>query len=383
MAAKVYFAERRSASHRDNLARKVEKLFDLTGAAAMIEKNSLVAIKTHFGEKGGTAYIHPVLVRCVVEKVKEAGGKPFLCDTNTLYAGGRSNAVDHLETALRHGFSYATAGAPVIIADGLRGRNYRRVPVKGKHFDSVQIGSAVVEADALIVLSHVKGHLLTGFGGALKNLGMGCGNRAGKQKMHSALRPVIKGERCRLCGTCVRWCPEGALTLVKGSGAVIDPARCSGCGECIISCAHGAVQVQWESEIRDVTERIVEYAAGALEGKREKAMFMNFLLAITPDCDCAGWSDAPVVPDIGILASRDPVAVDQASADLVNGQAGIGGSALPGALQPGEDKFTALHPKTDYRVKLAYAEKMGLGSRRYALEKVEFPAPRKGQSNDG
>jgi uncharacterized Fe-S center protein len=377
ISAKVYLAERRSFSARDNLVQKVGKLFDEVGAAAAIEKNALVAVKTHFGERGGTAYLHPVLVRQVVEKIKEAGGKPFLCDTNTLYAGGRSNAVDHLETALRHGFSYATAGAPLVIADGLRGRSYHEVPIKGKHFQSARIGSAVVEADALIVLSHVKGHMLTGFGGALKNLGMGCGNRAGKQSMHSVLKPAIKEDRCRLCGTCVQWCPAGALTLRKGKGAEINLQKCSGCGECIISCTYGAVQVRWQSEMKDVVERIVEYAAGALQGKEEKAVFFNFILDLAPDCDCCSWSDSPVVPDVGIAVSRDPVAVDQASADLVNGQAGIRGSALQSNFEPGEDKFGALHPATDYRAKLAYAAAIGLGTRDYELIKITFKEPGK------
>jgi len=353
------------------MVRKVELLFERVGAARRISAGDLVAIKLHFGERGGTAFINPVLVRKVVEKVREAGGKPFLCDSNTLYTGGRSNAVDHLETALQHGFSYATVGAPVIIMDGLLGRSYHEIKIQGKHFDSVQIGAAVVEADALVVLSHVKGHMMTGFGGAIKNLGMGCGSRAGKQKMHSTVKPEIRAEKCRRCGTCVKWCASGAITLEKGAGARINPERCTGCGECIISCRHEAVKVQWETAVHEMNERMVEYAWGALQGKENAAVFFNFLLDVVPDCDCNPWSDLPIVPNIGILASTDPVAIDQASVDLVNAQGGIAGTALPKALEPGGDKFCALHPKTDYRVQLAYAEEMGLGSRRYELVKLE------------
>lgn len=371
MLPKVYFAGSRAQSHRDSMVRKVELLFERVGAARRISAGDLVAIKLHFGERGGTAFINPVLVRKVVEKVREAGGKPFLCDSNTLYTGGRSNAVDHLETALQHGFSYATVGAPVIIMDGLLGRSYHGIKIQGKHFDSVQIGAAVVEADALVVLSHVKGHMMTGFGGAIKNLGMGCGSRAGKQKMHSTVKPEIRAEKCRRCGTCVKWCASGAITLEKGAGARINPERCTGCGECIISCRHEAVKVQWETAVHEMNERMVEYAWGALQGKENAAVFFNFLLDVVPDCDCNPWSDLPIVPNIGILASTDPVAIDQASVDLVNAQGGIAGTALPKALEPGGDKFCALHPKTDYRVQLAYAEEMGLGSRRYELVKLE------------
>ncbi len=375
MPSKVYFAGRRAGSHQESLTQKVAHLFDQVGAAAAISKNSLVAVKLHFGERGGTTYVHPVLVRQVVEKIKAAGGKPFLCDTNTLYAGGRANAVDHLETALQHGFSYATVGAPVVIADGLRGRDYHPVKIEGKYFDEVQIASAVVEADAMIVLSHVKGHMISGFGGAIKNMGMGCGNRSGKQKMHSALKPVIKEEKCRRCGTCLKWCLAKAVTLNEGSGAMINPDICSGCCECIIACTYGAVKLQWRSAIQDVVERMVEYAGGALAGKEKNVVFFNFLLDIIPDCDCCAWSDAPVVPDIGILASTDLVAVDQASADLVNAQSGIKGSALADHFEPGEDKFYALHPESDYHTMLTYAEAFGLGRRDYQL--VEIQSPRK------
>ncbi len=378
-APRVYYAGSRAQSHRDNLLNKVRLLFDRVGAAELIRPGDLVAIKLHFGERGGTTFINPVLVRQVVQEIKKAGGRPFLCDSNTLYTGGRSNAVDHLETALQHGFSYATVEAPVIIMDGLRGRGYHDVKIKGKHFDSVQIGAAVVEADFLVVLSHVKGHMMTGFGGTIKNLGMGCGSRTGKQRMHSAVKPVIKTDKCRRCGSCVSWCAAGAITEDDDGRARINPEKCTGCGECIISCRHGAVKVQWRTALDELNERMAEYACGALQGKEEAAVFFNFLLDVIPDCDCNPWSDLPVVPDIGIIATTDPVAADQAALDLINAQRGIAASALPGASEPGDDKFTALHPETDYRVQLTHAEKMGLGSRRYELITVE---PRK-EKKDG
>ena len=333
----------------------------------MIEPGELVAIKLHFGERGGTAFISPVYVREIVARVKEAGGKPFLCDSNTLYTGGRANAVDHLETALQHGFSYATVGAPVVIMDGLRGRSYHEVEIEGKHFSRVQIGAAVMEADRMIVLSHVKGHRMTGFGGAIKNISMGCSNRVGKQRMHSVAKPEIVEERCTRCGRCLPWCAAEAISLREGESAFIDPQKCTGCGECIIACMHDAVKIQWRTVLPELSERMVEFACGTMQGKKGAAMFFNFLLQITPDCDCNSWSDLPVVPDIGILASPDPVAVDQASMDLINARPGIAGSALPDAFEPGSDKFLALYPKADYRVQLSYGEERGLGSRRYEL----------------
>lgn len=367
---KVYYASSRAESHRESLLKKVGQLFDEAGVAEMIQPGALVAIKLHFGERGTTAFLNPVLVRQIVKRVREAGGKPFLCDSNTLYTGGRANAVDHLETALQHGFSYATVEAPVIIMDGLRGRGCHEVAIRGNHFKSVQIGAAVVEADLLIVLSHVKGHAMTGFGGAIKNLSMGCSNRAGKQRMHSAVKPVIKAERCRRCGTCVNWCAAEAIVFSGGEAARIDPEKCTGCGECIISCQHKAVQVQWDTALPELGERMVEFACGVMVSKKDSVICFNFVLDVVPDCDCNSWSDLPVVPDSGIVVSTDPVAADQAAIDLINGQAGIAGSALPGAFAPGEDKFCALHPETDYRLQLAYAEEMGLGSRRYELVTV-------------
>jgi uncharacterized Fe-S center protein len=380
---KVYFAGSRAQSHRESLVKKVDLLFDRVGVAKLIRPHSLVAIKLHFGERGGTAFLNPVLVRRIVEKVKEAGGKPFLCDSNTLYTGGRTNAVDHLETALQHGFSYATVGAPLLILDGLRGHGYYNVAIEGKHFNSVQIGAAVVEADLLLVLSHVKGHMMTGFGGAIKNLSMGCSSRTGKQKMHSAVKPVINSEKCRRCGNCIRWCASEAIVLADDQDGVarINPEKCTGCGECVVSCRHGAVKVQWRTALPELSERMVEFACGTMQGKRGAAVFFNFLLDVIPDCDCNSWSDLPIVPDIGLLASTDPVAADQAAVDLINARPGIAGSALPDAYERGDDKFLTLYPKADYRVKLAYAEKMGLGSRRYRL--VQLDQPGKEESEDG
>lgn len=351
-----------------SLLKKVDILFDAAGFRELFGKDEFVALKTHFGERKNTAFLPPIYARRVVEKVKQAGGKPFLTDANTLYVGGRSNAVDHTITAIENGYSFATVKAPIVIADGLTGKEYVEVMVKLKHFDAVKIAGAVYHADSVIALTHFKGHEMTGFGGALKNIGMGVGSRSGKQQMHADVRPRIDNEKCIACGKCTRWCAQHALKMV-GERIEIDYEKCVGCGECIVTCPQQAMEISWDSPVEKVQERIVEYAYGMLKDKAGKTGYINFLLNITPDCDCWGYSDAPMVPDIGILASRDPVAIDQASVDLVNKAEGIAGTALQ---EPDAgDKFRALHEKVDWNVQLAYAEEIGLGSRRYRIMPID------------
>jgi len=369
VASKVYFADMRANSRHESLPRKVEKLFEAAGFANLVGKDDLVAVKMHFGEKGGTAFISPVLVRPVVDRVKKAAGKPFLTDTNTLYVGTRANSVDHLQTAIENGFSYATVAAPLIIADGLLGKNFVEVPINGKHFTKAKIGSDIANANAMIVLSHTKGHIVCGFGGALKNLGMGCGNRGGKQMMHSALKPKVGEEACQACGVCLKWCPADAIVLSEKT-AVIDHDKCFGCGECTVICPPRAIKIQWKSETVDVQERMAEYALAAVQDKAGKVGFFNFVLNVTPDCDCNSWSDAAIVSDVGILASVDPVAIDQAALDLINGQAGLQGTRLEAGFAAGEDKFKGVYPNTDHEAQLRHAEWLGMGSRQYELIRV-------------
>lgn len=367
MAVDVYFASARTDHHR-SLIKKVEELFDRAGFAHLISRGDLVAVKVHFGERGNTAFLPPVFVRPVVEKIKGCGGKPFLTDSNTLYVGSRSNAVDHLCLAAEHGFGPDSAGAPTVIADGLTGRDYVELKIEGRHFKTIKIGSAVHHADALIVLTHFKGHGMTGFGGALKNIGMGLGCRSAKQMMHSDVKPRIDLERCTGCGRCTLWCSGGAIEVINKK-ALIDPEKCTGCGECRVSCKENAVSINWEGQPDVVQEKIVEYATGILQNKQGKFGLMNFLLNVSPDCDCWEFSDASIVPDIGVLASRDPVAIEQASVDLVNRAQGIEGTALNDPASP--DKFKALYPGVDWSVQISYAEKIGLGLREYRLIKID------------
>lgn len=353
--SKVFFADI-SAKKKKSLLEKVESIAIRAGIKKLIDKNEMVAIKTHFGERGNTAFVPGIYLRRIVNLVKEAGGKPFLTDANTLYKGSRGNAVDHLQTAFENGFSYSSIGAPVIIADGLDGKDYREVPVNGKHFQNVKIGSAILSADALIAVSHFKGHEMTGFGGTLKNIGMGSGSRSAKQMMHSGAKPVVDEVKCTACKKCGLWCPTEAISV--GEVAMIDEEKCYSCGECTVTCPEGAIGINWETSADDMHQKIVEHAAGALKGKEGKCLFINFLINITPDCDCWGWSDKAICNDIGVLASTDPVAAESASLDLLTKACG-------------KDVIKEIWPNSNHTEQLRYAEELGLGSVRYELIEVE------------
>jgi uncharacterized Fe-S center protein len=353
MQSTVWFTDL-SAPPGKSLLDKTGNLLRAAGLSDRIEPGDLTAVKLHFGEKGNTAFLRPIFVRKVVEEIAAAGGKPFLTDTNTLYLGGRSNAVDHLRTAVTNGFAYAVADAPIVIADGLRGESAVPVPVEGRIFREVSIGAEIVNADAMVVLTHFKGHELSGFGGAIKNLGMGCSSRAGKLAQHSTVSPFVDPANCTGCGTCVAHCPSGAISVLSVQ-ALIDSKTCIGCADCIVVCPEHTVKIDWNEAAPMVQKKMVEHALGVLEGKRDCILFLTFLTQISPYCDCYGNSDRPIAPDVGILASCDPVAIDQACADLVIRAAG-------------SDPFRKTHPSIDWTTQLSYGEELGLGSRKYDLK---------------
>lgn len=367
--SKVFFINARLKKNRS----LVERMGPLLEAAGLdfIRTGDLTAVKLSFGERGNTAFLRPVFVRKAVDMIKAKGGKPFLTDTNTLYHGSRTDSVDHVSLAVEHGFGLAQTGAPVIMADGLRSESWTKVDVGLKHFKHVKLGSVVREADALVSLAHFKGHMLLGFGGTLKNLGMGLGSRSQKQLMHGgAVRPeFVKGVKCIGCGRCVEVCLQGAVQVHKGR-ARFDPDRCVGCADCIAACPARCLRILWTEKPEVVGEKTVETACGVLRLMKDKALFVNVILDVSPECDCFPFADVPVSPNIGIVASRDPVAVDQAAADLVNARESIPGSAI-GKKGRHEDKIRAVHPEVDWRVHLHYAETIGLGSCSYELVELD------------
>ncbi len=367
MVSTVYFADFHSHNTKSNKISRIGSLLEKECFRNSISKSDLVAVKCHFGERGNDSFVRPIFIRRVVDWIEKMGGNPFLTDTNTLYCGGRANAVDHLKTALRHGFGYEVTGAPIIIADGLKGGGFVEIHLGGKHFSKVKIGKNIDAADSMVVVSHFKGHQMAGFGGAIKNLAMGCAPIEGKKEQHSP-RPRVNSDLCTGCGACLKVCPADAITIDDGVSR-IDVHKCIGCGSCIAACPSKAINLDWETDTKDFLERLSEYAYGAVKEKPGKVIYINFLMSITPDCDCASWSDRYIVPDIGILASVDPVAIDRASFDLVNAQSGIEESKLSSGIEKGGDKFKGIGHGLG-EIQLQHAESLGLGTNNYKLEKI-------------
>ena len=370
MTADVFFMDLETTS-KENLPQKLTRLVKRAGIKNILAKNDLTAVKIHFGEQGNTAYIRPIFIRKIIQTIKGYKASPFLTDANTLYVGSRSNSVSHIHTAIENGFSYSSMDStPIIIADGLRGKSETKIRVDQKNCNHVYIGSEVVSANALVSVAHFKGHELSGFGGTLKNIGMGCASRKGKLDMHSNVSPKIKRKTCIGCSECKKYCPTQAIYL-KGEKAYINQKKCIGCAECVVRCPTESVNINWNQTVPVFLEKMMEYNLGALKNKGGKVFFVNFITDISPKCDCLSYSESPIVNNVGILASTDPVAIDQASADLVNQQTALPGTTLQTNLKPGEDKFKGLYPSVDWEHQLDYAQKIGLGTREYKLIKLK------------
>lgn len=367
--AKVYWIDLRTTP-KLSILQKLEKLLKAAGFASLELKDRYTALKIHFGEPGNMSYIRPPYVGVVAGLVKELGGKPFLTDANTMYSGRRHNAYDHLRAGFENGFSRDATGCDLIIADGLKGNDQIALPVTGgRECSSALIASAIAEADAIISLNHFKGHELTGFGGALKNLGMGCASRPGKTFLHEVSHPVIHTRACTGCGSCVKACAAKAITLDQAKKAVIDHRLCVGCCQCVAVCQFNAARASEGSASKVCSERIAEYTQAILAGKPN--FHVSFVMNVSPNCDCWGNNDAPIVADIGIFASADPVALDQACVDAVNAAPPINGTVLTDRKYSGTgEKFGHVHPDTDWAFGLERAQELGLGSRKHELIKV-------------
>ena len=370
--AKVYFTDFRTPYGGDTMPGKLKKLIRKAGIAQLNLEGQFVAIKIHFGELGNVSYLRPNYARAVVDVVKELGGKPFLTDCNTLYPGSRKNALEHLYCAWENGFTPLTVGCPILIGDGLKGTDDIEVPVRGgEYVKNAKIGRAVMDADVIISMTHFKGHEATGFGGALKNLGMGCGSRAGKKEQHNNGKAYVQQEICRGCRRCMRECDNNGLVFDPETRKMhVDKEHCVGCGRCVGACNFDAIDFEDPNSNQMLNYRIAEYAKAVVDGRPQ--FHISLVMDISPNCDCHGENDAPILPDVGMFASFDPLALDQACVDacmkcepLPNSQ--LGEHMRDPHFVDHHDHFTNSTPESEWQSCLSHAEKIGLGTRDYEL----------------
>ncbi len=366
--ANVYFTSFKATEH-ENLLQKLHRLMKSAGFEKIDFTDKYAAIKIHFGEYGNLAFLRPNYARVVADYVKELGGKPFLTDCNTLYVGSRKNALDHLETAYVNGFSPYQTGCHVLIADGLKGTDETVVPIDGEYVKEAKIGHAIMDADVFISLTHFKGHEMAGFGGTLKNIGMGSGSRAGKMEQHCDGKPSVNAAACVGCGSCDRICAHGAPTIKDGK-ASIDHEKCVGCGRCLAVCPKDAIAADFADSIAMLNYKMAEYALAVCKGR--PCFHVSLICDVSPNCDCHAENDIPIIPNVGMLASFDPVALDQACADLCNKMTPVESSVLGENIRQlgnheGHDHFYMTHPDTEWKSCIEHAIKIGLGTNQYEL----------------
>jgi len=354
MSSKVFFIEIKESESEDNLIGKFKKSLKENSFFSFISEKDMVAVKTHFGEGQKSGFVRSPYLKVIGELIKDIGGLPFLTETSTLYRGNRTNAIDHIMHANRQGFSIENTGMPIIMSDGLMGDEEIEIAIEGKFYNKVSIASLVEKIQSLVVVTHFTGHIVSGFGGTLKNLGMGLSSRRGKMIQHSTSKPKIKKKFCTACGECIKWCPVEAISFVEGK-AYINKSICIGCGECLAVCRFDAVGYNWSESYERLQKKIVEHALGVSKTKMGKMIFINFLTNISKDCDCMN-SYEQIAPDIGILISSDPVAVDSASLDLVEERIG--------------KKLSGVSYDIPYRVQLDYSKELGFGNTEYDLIKI-------------
>ena len=366
-ASKVYFTDFRCRIGVSQLD-KLRKLLEQSEFSQIDFDGKFVAIKLHFGELGNLSFLRANYAKVVADFIKERGGKPFITDCNTLYVGSRKNALEHMDTAYLNGYSPFSTGCHVIIADGLKGSDDIEVPVAGGEYcKTARIGRAVMDADIVISLAHFKGHEEAGFGGALKNIGMGCGSRAGKMEQHNAGKPHVVQKHCVGCKMCTKICAHNAIS-VQDRKAAIDHSKCVGCGRCIAVCARNAITVNFDESHTNLSRKISEYTKAVVDGR--PCFHISLVIDVSPNCDCHAENDAAIVPNVGMFASFDPVALDMACVDAVNTQPILRGSAADIGDCHDQDHFHCIHPDTDWMSCLEHAEKLGLGTREYELIKI-------------
>ena len=369
MPSNVYFTDFHTTA-AENQLQKLKRLMLTAGARQIDWKGKFVAIKIHFGEPGNLAFLRPNYARAVADVIKELGGKPFLTDCNTLYVGGRKNALEHIESAYQNGFTPYTTGCHILIADGLKGNDEVAVPVQGgDYIKEAKIGRALMDADIVVSLTHFKCHENAGIGGAIKNIGMGGGSRAGKMEMHAAGKPLVSNpSACIGCGSCRRICAHDAPVMEGRTVTRIDHTKCVGCGRCIAVCPMDVIEPQYDAAFDVLNCRMAEYAKAVLDGR--PAFHLSLVMDVSPNCDCHTENDVPIIPDVGMFASFDPVALDQACADACAKMPVLAGSQADKPRQPGQDLFAAVHDTTNWRVQTAHAKKIGLGDDAYQLIKI-------------
>ena len=381
--SQVYFTTFK-ATGSENLLQKLHRIMKVAGIEQIDFQDKYTAIKIHFGELGNLAFLRPNYAKVVADYVKELGGKPFLTDCNTLYVGSRKNALDHLETAYLNGFSPLQTGCHVLIADGLKGTDETLVPINGEYVKEAKIGSSIMDADIFISLNHFKGHELAGFGGAIKNIGMGCGSRAGKMEQHCDGKPQVDQANCVGCGACEKICAHGAPVIENGK-ATIDHNKCVGCGRCLAVCPKDTISAEDTDSVKKFNCKMAEYAYAVCKDRPH--FHISLICDVSPNCDCHAENDIPIIPDIGMLASFDPVALDMACVDLCNKVKPIESSILGENLKKEGlsldyhehehhdhetvlDHFHHTHPDTEWKSCLKHCEKIGLGTMEYELHTI-------------